>query len=217
MGSMKGFLFDWDGTLVNSESLLFQIWEKTAESLGRKIDEQKFRGLIGRVARDIAVTLFPEDPPPATDLLLQRRLQFYDEFYNQARPYPDATECLEGLFRRGYQMAIMTSNSAPRIHDRLQKFGWEKYFQSVVGEGMITEAKPSPHIVLAAARSLRLAPEECYVVGDAQWDIVAGNRAGAATILVCRDEERAEELLAFHPRYHVRDLRDVLKVVQGES
>ena len=213
---MKGVLFDWDGTLINSEPWLVRIWQKTAESLGRKFDEHKFRGLIGLVARDIAVTLFPEDPPPTTDLVLQRRLHFYDEFYSQARPYSDATECLEGLSRLGYQMAIMTSNSATRIDGWLQKFGWAKYIECVVGEGMISEPKPSPQIVLAAARCLRLGPEECYVVGDAQWDIVAGNRAGAATILVCRDEERTEELLAFHPRYHVGDLRDVLKIVQGE-
>jgi pyrophosphatase PpaX len=210
---MKGVLFDWDGTLINSESLLARVWQKAAGTLGRTIDEKKFRGLIGLIARDIAIALFPEDPPETTDLLLQRRLQFYNEFYDLACPYPEAGECFDELFRRGYQMGIMTSNSAMRIKDRLQKFGWERYFHCVVGEGMVAEAKPSPHIVWEAARCLSLRPEECYVVGDARWDIVAGNQAGATTILVCREEERVEELLAFHPRHRVRDLRGIRDVI----
>ena len=53
----KGVLFDWDGTLFNSESSLFRIWKKAAESLGRIIEERQFRPLIGRVARDIALVL----------------------------------------------------------------------------------------------------------------------------------------------------------------
>ncbi len=211
---MKGVLFDWDGTLVDSETLLLRIWQKTAESLGRKVDEQEFHGLVGRVARDIALTLFPDDPPEFTDLILRRRLEFYHEIYDQVQPFPDAIECLDGLFRRGYQMAIMTSNSATRVRDRLQKFGWTKYFQGVIGDGMIKQAKPSPEIVLAAARSLGLPPQECYIVGDAQWDIVAGNRAGSETILVCRDEARREELLAYHPRSCVNDLRDIAKLLK---
>jgi HAD superfamily hydrolase (TIGR01509 family) len=211
---MKGVLFDWDGTLINSESLLARIWRKAAEPLGRTIDERKFLPLIGLVARDIAVTLFPEDPPATTDLLLAGRLQVYDEFYNQAKPYPDARECLEGLLQKGYRMAIMTSNSAVRIQNRLRNFGWEKYFPCVVGEGMIAEAKPNAAIVLEAARCLGFAPEECYVVGDARWDILAGNRAGAVTALICRQEERLEELLAARPRYHVQDLRELLEIVE---
>ncbi len=210
---MKGVLFDWDGTLVDSEILLLRIWQKTAESLGRSFDEETFRPLVGRVARDIAVILFPQDPPEITDVVLGRRLDFYHEIYDQVQPFPDAIECLDGLFCRGYPMAIMTSNSATRVHARLQKFGWTKYLQGVIGDGMIKEAKPSPEIVLAAARSLGLPPQECYVVGDAQWDILAGTRAGSETILICRDKARKEELLAYGPRHCVRDLRDLLKLL----
>jgi len=150
-------------------------------------------------------------------LLLARRLQVYEEFYNQAKPYPDAGECLEGLLQNGYRMAIMTSNSAVRIQNRLRSFGWEKYFSCLVGEGMIAEAKPNAAIVLEAARCLGFSPEECYVVGDAKWDILAGNRAGAVTVLICRQEERLEELLASNPRYHVRDLRELLKIIKKKG
>jgi HAD superfamily hydrolase (TIGR01509 family) len=210
----KGVLFDWDGTLFNSESSLFRIWKKAAESLGRTIEERQFRPLIGRVARDIAVVLFPEDPPETTDLLLNRRVRFYDEFYSQAKPYPDAEECLEGLSRRGFSMAVITSNSAARVQGLLQNLGWEKFFRGVVGEGMVAEPKPSPQIVIEAARILGPPPEECLVVGDAEWDIVAGNRAGAVTVLVCRDESKAKELLEFHPRYRVNDLRKILPILK---
>ncbi|HYB21660.1 MAG TPA: HAD family hydrolase [Thermodesulfobacteriota bacterium] len=214
---MKGLLFDWDGTLINSEPWLLRIWQKTLEPLGRQLDEQTFRPLIGLVARDIARTLFPEDPSATTDFILRRRLEVYEEFYRHAAPYPDAADCLAGLHHLRYRMAVMTSNSASRIQTRLQQFRWGGYFQAVIGEGMVTEAKPSPQIVLAAARALGLLPEDCYVVGDAQWDVVAGNRAGATTILVCREEERLKELLPFDPRYYVRDLREILNLVPSSQ
>ena len=165
------------------------------------------------VARDIAVTLYPEDSPETTDLILRRRLEAYEEFYNQAKPYPDAEECLEGLFRRGYAMAVMTSNSAARVRGWLEKFKWDKFFQGVVGEGMVAEAKPSPQIVQAAARMISLSPQECYVIGDAKWDIVAGIRAGATTVLICREEAKAKELMAFHPHYCIKDFRELLGII----
>ena len=52
----------------------------------------------------------------------------------------------------------------------------------VVHRGDVARAKPEPDLFLAAAARLSLAPEECYVVGDAVWDLLAARRAGMLSV-----------------------------------
>lgn len=212
---MKGLLFDWDGTLLDSNALILKVWQQVGKTIGRTFEKEKFEGLIGLVPKDMAIALFPGEDASGIDQIIDLRLRYYDHFYKEAIPFPETKELLDYLSRHAYKMAIITSNTSDKINRKLRAFGWLSYFDCVIGADVIPDGKPSARIVLEGARRLGLRPDACYVIGDSQYDIEAGRDAGAATIVVCRERNRQKHLQRFKPDYLVDHLLEVSRILEG--
>jgi len=211
---MRGLLFDWDGTLLDSKALVLKVWQQVARDRGKSVEEEQFGNLIGLVPRDMAVALFPEEDASGIDQIIELRRRYYNGFYKKAAAFPEAEEFLGYLSRNSYKMAIITSNTSENVNAKLKDFGWLSYFDCVIGADVVPDGKPSARIVLEAARRLGLRADACCVVGDAQYDIQAGKSAGAATILVCREQQRQPQLRRCNPDYMVGHLLEISRILE---
>jgi HAD superfamily hydrolase (TIGR01509 family) len=94
----------------------------------------------------------------------------------ERRPLPGAVELLAELREAGIAHGIATSGRRPEIDASLDALGVGSAIV-VVERGDVLRAKPEPDLFLACSDRLGVPPEECYVVGDAVWDLLAARRA----------------------------------------
>ena len=107
--------------------------------------------------------------------------QLFRELLRERRPLPEAVELLAELRTAGVAYGIATSGRRPEIDGSLEALGLGAE-TVVVERGDVERAKPEPDLFLECAAQLGVPPEDCYVVGDAVWDLLAARRARMLSI-----------------------------------
>jgi HAD superfamily hydrolase (TIGR01509 family) len=135
-------------------------------------------GLFARaVAREIGRELGPDE----AETLQRRHGEIFREILPERRPLPGAIELLTALRRSGVTHGIATSGRRPEIDRSLEALGIPPE-TVVVERSDVMRAKPEPDLFLACQERLGVAIEDCYVVGDAVWDLLAARRAGMLSV-----------------------------------
>jgi HAD superfamily hydrolase (TIGR01509 family) len=130
-------------------------------------------GLFTRaVAREVGRPLTAEE----AEAIQARHGKLFRELVPERRPLPGATELLSELRAGGVVHGIATSGRRPEIDASLAALGVGPE-TVVVERGDVARAKPEPDLFLRCSERLGVPPEECYVVGDAVWDLLAARRA----------------------------------------
>lgn len=178
-------VFDLDGTLIDTVYAHVFVWQRVFEEGGLPIDGWRIHrrmgmsgGLFARAAgREVGRELSPEE---AEDLQ-RRHGELFHDLVPHRRPLPGAVELLRDLRRRGVVHGIATSGRRPEIDESLRAL--EVPNETVVVErGDVLRAKPEPDLFLTCAERLGVEPADCYVVGDAVWDLLAARRAGMLSV-----------------------------------
>jgi HAD superfamily hydrolase (TIGR01509 family) len=118
---------------------------------------------------------------PRLQMLDRRHGELFDQFLPKPRALPGAAELLRFLRRKGVIHGIATSNQRPHINPSLAVLGVSKE-TVVVERGDVKRAKPEPDLFLECQERLGVKVTDCYVVGDAVWDLLAARRAGMLSI-----------------------------------
>ena len=135
-------------------------------------------GLFTRaVARELGRPLTPEE----TGKIQTRHGELYQELLPERRPLPGAVELLEELRAADVPHGIATSGRRPEINASLEALGVGDETVAVA-RGDVERAKPEPDLFLTCAERIGVPPAECYVVGDAVWDLLAARRAGMLSV-----------------------------------
>jgi HAD superfamily hydrolase (TIGR01509 family) len=111
------------------------------------------------------------------DAIQRRHGELHRQVLPERRPLPGALELLGELRAEGIPHGIATSGRRPEIDASLEALGVGEE-AVVVERGHVDRAKPEPDLFLTCAERLGLAAADCYVVGDAVWDLLAARRAG---------------------------------------
>ena len=177
---MRGLIFDLDGTLVDTVYAHVFAWQRAFAEAGLAIEGWRIHRRIGMsgglFARAAARELGHAIDGSAAEDLQRRHGELFREFLPERRPLPGAVELLKDLRRRKIAYGIATSGRRPEIDRSLEVLGIGDDVV-VVDRGDVARAKPEPDLFLACAERLGIAPDECYVVGDAVWDLLAARRA----------------------------------------
>jgi HAD superfamily hydrolase (TIGR01509 family) len=181
-GSSPAFLFDLDGTLVDSVYQHVLAWRQALERGGISLAVWQIHRRIGMSGGLLVNALLRETGRQVTREETERLRQFHAEEYarlvGQVRPLPGARELLDHLTRTGVPWAIATSGWRDSAQPALDLLGIPRDFP-VVTRDQVRHAKPDPDLFLAAARGLAVSVENSVVVGDSVWDLLAARRARA--------------------------------------
>jgi phosphoglycolate phosphatase len=182
---VRAFLFDLDGTLIDSKldlvnSVNFMLHEMQREVLPLAT----VAGYIGHGApRLVADALGPDAAEADRKRGLEIFLAHYDEHNLDAtRAYPGVVEGLESLQDR--PMAVLTNKPAKMSVEILEALGLLKYFRAVYGGDSFEKKKPDPAGALAILKDLSTGPREAAMVGDSGVDIQTARNAGMLAIAV---------------------------------
>ena len=209
---MKALIFDLDGTLVDSVYAHVLAWQIAFSEAGIPIDGWRLHrrmgmsgGLFKRaVMRELGRTISLS----RLQSLDKRHGELFHEFLPRPRPLPGAVELLQFLRKHRITHGIATSNQRPHINPSLKALRVPK--QTVVVErGDVARAKPEPDLFLECRDRLGVNANDCYVVGDAVWDLLAARRAGMLSIGVLSGGYGEDELMRAGAFRVFRDAADL--------
>ena len=178
----QAFLFDLDGTLIDSVYQHVLAWQDALDQLGIELAVWRIHRKIGMSGGLFANALQRETgqllTPDETARLRKLHAESFRERAEQLRPLPGARALLAYLSETGVPWAIATSgyleSAAPMIEMLEVGDG-----VPIVTRDQVAHAKPDPDLFLAAAERLGVGIAESVVVGDSVWDLLAARRARA--------------------------------------
>jgi HAD superfamily hydrolase (TIGR01509 family) len=194
---MTALIFDLDGTLVDTVYAHVFAWQQALGELGMPVDAWRIHRRIGMSGGLFARAVAREVGRPLDDGEIEAVQQRHGELYRglmpDRRPLPGAVELLAELRARGVAHGIATSGRRPEIDASLDALGVPQE-TTVVQRGDVLRAKPEPDLFIECARRLGVDPIDCYVVGDAVWDLLAARRARMLSIGVLSGGYGEDEL-----------------------
>ena len=209
------FLFDLDGTLVDSVYQHVLAWREALETDG--IDLSVWRvhrkiGMSGGLLTNILLRETQVDIDPARVERLQRlHAEAYKRNLANVRPLPGAIALLTALTIAEIPWAIATSGRLETAAPVLEKLGVDLSRTPVITRDQVKFAKPEPDLFIAAAARLDVRIEAASVVGDSVWDMLAATRARALGIGLLSGGYGLEELERAGAYRVYEDPADLLK------
>ena len=186
---IKAVIFDLDGVIVSTDDCHYEAWKKLADEediyFDRKIND-RLRGVSRMASLEIVLErskkAYTEEEKAK---LAERKNGYYRDFIKKLTPndiLPGVMDNLAELKKNGIKIAIgSSSKNTPVI---LKQIGLCGYFDAVSDGNNITKSKPNPEVFLKAAEMLKILPENCLVVEDADAGIEAGKKGGMKTLSV---------------------------------
>jgi len=191
------FVFDLDGTLVDSVYQHVLAWQEALELGGIELAVWRIHRRIGMSGGLFVGALLRETGQPVDAELIARLQQAHTEAYRrragELRLLPGARELLARLTGTGVPWAVATSGEMAAARPALELLGVPAGVP-VVTRDQVAHAKPDPDLFLAAAERLGADVADAVVVGDSVWDLLAARRARALGIGLLSGGYGREEL-----------------------
>jgi HAD superfamily hydrolase (TIGR01509 family) len=182
---LRALIFDLDGTLIDTVYAHVFSWQRAFREAGMPVDGWRIHRRMGMsgglFTRAAGRELGRELSAAELAALQQRHGELFAQLMPDRRPLSGAVELLRYLRASKVLFGIATSGSRPEIDASLDALGIDSA-TIVVERGHVLRAKPEPDLFLACQQRMGARPEDCYVVGDAVWDLLAARRAGMLSI-----------------------------------
>jgi HAD superfamily hydrolase (TIGR01549 family) len=210
----QAYLFDLDGTLIDSVYQHVLAWREALEDGGIHLAVWRIHRQIGMsgglfvnaLAREIGKTVSPEE----AERIHHKHGEAFKRYASQVRPLPGAAELLAYLTKANVPWAIATSGRFESAKLSLHMLGVGDEIPLITRD-MVQHAKPDPDLFLAAAEKLGVDIADSVVVGDSIWDLLAARRARALGVGLLSGGYGREELERAGAYRVYNDPADLLK------
>jgi len=207
----KYIVFDFDGTLVDTNYLIEQTIHATAkEVLKTPVDDQVVAKIWGKV---LAEQMYDLDPSRVEELT-----DFYRAYYKQHREahtnlFDGIMDMLDQLHEGGRLMGIVTNKGASGLEHGLNKFQMKDYFKIALSKTDVHMKKPHPEGLNKVMEYFGASQGEVLFVGDSIHDIECGKNAGVDTVLVKWTVMDIDRLKAEGPTYIVDSPQELVDLI----
>ncbi len=193
-----GLIFDLDGTLVDTVSKRIDGWVEALTAIGVPATPDQVAPKIGmdgrRLAREVAADAGRQLSDHEVEEVDKAAGEGFDRRNGSPRALPGVHAVLERLPDRGLPWVIATSSRAAQVKGSVAALDLG-HAPKIVDGSHVQHAKPAPDLLLLAAEKLGVAPERCWAVGDATWDVRAAVAAGMTAIGVTAGSAVSREAL----------------------
>ncbi len=207
-------LFDLDGTILDTNELIFRSFEYVWERKGiNPITRAQLVPYMGAKLYDIF-----KETTGATDAGVEELIRIYRE-YNFAhhdelvKPFPYVAETMSHLHDNGIRMGVVTTKIRLTSELGLKHCDLDRFIETIVSLDDVIHAKPHPEPIITALRRMDVKASEVVMVGDSAGDLIAAHRAGVQSVAVGWSIKSKEELQRCNPNYWIHDMRDLPQLV----
>ena len=217
MGQKPILLFDLDGTLVDSQPLVFETFRQVFARLkpDYTLSEDELYSFFGPTLETTFSKYFPADEvEDVIDVYQEINLALHD---GMIEPMPYAQDVLKELKEQGYEIGIVSNKRKKVVHKGLKACGLEDYVDVVMGKEDQPKAKPEPDGLIAAVEAMGGRLDNVIYVGDNAADIRAAKNMAACSIGYSNDERQRQALRQANPCWNIMDLREILEIVKEDQ
>ena len=209
------FLFDLDGTLVDSVYQHVLAWHEALQDEGIELSIWRIHRKIGMSGGLFTNMLFRETgheiDAGRIERIRRRHAAAYKARAHEVRALPGARELLAYLSEAEIPWAIATSGRIETAGPIIEMLGVDSSKTPVITRDMVRYAKPDPDLFLAAAAALGKPIERACVIGDSVWDMLAARRAGGLGVGVLSGGYGEDELVRASAYRVYEDPADLLR------
>ncbi len=218
MTKINTVLFDFDGTLMDTNNVIINSWQHTFRTLeGRETTVEDIVKTLGEPLFLTMQKFFPKvDTEEAIGIY---RSYHYENFGDMITLFPNGREILEDLKGKGYKIGLVTSRLKGTTYQGLEHYNILDYFDVVVTMDDTTKHKPDPEPIEIALNKLNSKAEETIMIGDTKFDILCAKNAGVKSALVnwslsINVEMQKELVNEEKPDYIIDDLMQVASILE---
>ena len=214
--SFKAIIFDWDGTLVDSEAHIVECITEAARKMGlpeRTYDEKKH--IIGLGMQEALLALYPDLSEQDVSELRQYYSQhFFGPKSEAVRLFPNVLDTLREIRARGINLAVATGKSRNGLNKALQSTGLGPLFdiERCADE---TRSKPHPMMLKEIAEFYQYDFHEMLMVGDTTYDMTMASAVGMPAVAVEYGVHSVEQLTACQPRKVIGCVSELLTLMSN--
>ncbi|SFL83390.1 pyrophosphatase PpaX [Salibacterium qingdaonense] len=201
-------LFDFDGTLVNTNPLIISSFEHVLDSYypGRYSRED----IIGFIGTPLPENFRSIDPDRAEEMIRMYQQFTLDHHDAMLEEYEGVTETIQRLHEQGFHLAVVTTKRKETALMGLEASGLAPYFPTVITLADVERAKPDPEPLERAMAAFGSKPGKTMMVGDSKYDILAGKNAGVRTAGVAWTIKGEEHLQSYEPDIMLQTMPGIL-------
>jgi HAD superfamily hydrolase (TIGR01509 family) len=189
-GSFNAYLFDCDGTIVDSMPLHYVAWKKALGEWNCEFAEELFYAWGGRPTVEIITTLNQSQGlRMPVENVASRKEEFYFAMLPELKAVPEVLEHIEAQHGR-IPFAVVSGSARDSVTASLEALKLLDRFDTLVCAGEYKKSKPDPEAFLLAATKLDVPPKNCLVFEDTEMGIQAATAAGMASVKVPPPWER---------------------------
>jgi phosphoglycolate phosphatase len=172
----KAFIFDFDGTLVDSEQAIYQCFQSITKRLAPNRVEYAKNILIGPPLRDTASEILGTEHQDSLNEFVRLFIEMHDErVIKHTQPYPDVIEVLKQLHTHNIPMAVATNKRFAPTQKLIDHFGWSDYFQSIECSDGKSHKRNKDTMIKDIINQNQLY-NKSYFVGDTVNDALSANK-----------------------------------------
>jgi len=216
--TVKAVVFDMDGLLVDTETVIFRAMQHTAGGIGGELPFATFQRMVGlqdAASNAVLIEHFGEgfDLAAWTQAV---RAHSHEQMAAGVALKAGVQEIVDYLDKAGLPRAIATSSSLNSVQRNLTPHGLVDRFQALITKEVQSRGKPHPDPFLQAAAALGVAPRDCLALEDSHNGVRAAHAAGMMTVMVPDMLDPTEEMRTLTVRI-ARDLHEVRELLEAQA
>ena len=212
--AINTIIFDFDGTVANTNQVVFDSWQHTYKKYRGKIHPVK--EIVKTFGEPLWISM--ERAFPGEDI--SEAIETYREY--QRLHFKESITLFDGMYeliselkKKAYNIGIVTSRTRDTTLTGLEKFNLDKYVDNIVSCDDTNKHKPDPEPVLIALKNFGISEKEAIMVGDSMFDILCAKNAGVKSVLVDWAIAVTEEDKngPNKPEYIIKEANDLFEII----
>lgn len=191
---VKAVVFDWDGTLVDSQRAYLDSWRIALAAAGHEITSADLQYAAGRAFPDVLhhfSTQLSVDPKKVEH---EFRKDFPSRVQAEIVRFPDAVTCAQELQKSGIDLAIATQTPRAEFDRALAATGLDGLITTTVCRTEVARPKPAPDLYLEVCRRLEREPADCLAIEDSPVGAASARKAGLFVVGIARSAQAVQSL-----------------------
>lgn len=204
LDGIRAVIFDFDGLMIESESIAYQVWCEVLDQYGKSFTEEIYHNVIGRDPFDsidylIEILDLPLDPQELFETYWSARTE---KVCRDGFPAPGLIDLMQFLTDRGLILGVASNSPSRYVLEVLEALGLSQSFGCVRCREDVVQGKPAADVYLAAAACLEVDHTQCLALEDSPIGLQAALNAGMRCLAVPNEDLMDEDFSGADARFN---------------